>query len=174
MQEARLVVNLLAALSHLKVEQQTGPPIRFTGTCGIITPYREQVNCISYHLKEYNKVHGNFCFQCDINTVDAFQGQERDIIIGESCCLMGSALTIRRTVSVVRAKEERSTSSGVGFLQDYRRMNVALTRAKYACWVIGHAKTLQQSEHWMRFQLYTRNRGCLIELRDPGIDLFKL
>ncbi len=51
----------------------------------------------------------------EINTVDAYQGREKDIII----------------VSTVR-------TDGIGFLSDYRRMNVAITRAKNYMWIVGN------------------------------------
>jgi senataxin len=61
----------------------------------------------------------------EINTVDAYQGREKDIII----------------VSTVR-------TDGIGFLQDYRRMNVAITRAKNFMWIVGNQKNLQRNDVW--------------------------
>ena len=60
--------------------------------------------------------------QVSINTVDAFQGQERDVVI----------------ISMVRANEQ----GHIGFLGDLRRMNVAITRARYKVIIVGHAETL--------------------------------
>lgn len=64
----------------------------------------------------------------DFNTVDGFQGQEKDIII----------------FSCVRAGSGR----GIGFLADKRRMNVGLTRAKCSLFVLGHAQSLDRSDYW--------------------------
>jgi len=66
----------------------------------------------------------------EVNTVDSFQGREKDTII----------------ISCVRAS--RNQESGIGFLNDYRRMNVAITRAKNFLWVVGHAKTLNMNKNW--------------------------
>jgi senataxin len=81
-------------------------------TVGIITPYKLQLKCLQREFEEVmGTEEGKDIY---INTVDAFQGQERDVII----------------MSCVRA-----SSHGVGFVADIRRMNVALTRARRALWV---------------------------------------
>eukprot|EP00768_Dysnectes_brevis_P005628 gnl/Dysnectes_brevis/4141_a5456_442.p1 GENE.gnl/Dysnectes_brevis/4141_a5456_442~~gnl/Dysnectes_brevis/4141_a5456_442.p1 ORF type:complete len:1882 (-),score=496.31 gnl/Dysnectes_brevis/4141_a5456_442:102-5747(-) len=79
----------------------------------------------------------------DVNTVDGFQGQEKSVVV----------------FSTTRA----CVSRGVGFLQDPRRVNVALTRAKHACIIIGNVKTLERSELWKQLVEDSRRRGCLIK-----------
>jgi superfamily I DNA and/or RNA helicase len=61
----------------------------------------------------------------EVNTVDAFQGREKDLII----------------ISTVR-------THGLGFLQDYRRMNVAITRAKYFLLIVGNSSALDNHYLW--------------------------
>lgn len=100
----------------------------FKGKIGIITPYKGQLNELKAHFKrrygpEITKV-------VEFNTTDAFQGRESEIII----------------FSCVRAQDEGS----VGFLQDIRRMNVGLTRAKSSLWVLGNADTLKRGEFWRK------------------------
>lgn len=81
-------------------------------TVGIITPYKLQLKCLQKEFEDVLNSEGGKDIY--INTVDAFQGQERDVII----------------MSCVRA-----SNHGVGFVADIRRMNVALTRARRALWV---------------------------------------
>jgi len=79
----------------------------------------------------------------EVSTVDGFQGREKDIII----------------VSCVRSSSSSSGSGGIGFLRDVRRLNVAITRAKFCMWIIGDSKHLQQDETWRALVLDAKARG---------------
>ncbi|XP_076958992.1 putative helicase MAGATAMA 3 [Bidens hawaiensis] len=108
---------------------------------GIITPYKLQLKCIQREFEAVLKSEeGKDLY---INTVDAFQGQERDVII----------------MSCVRA-----SNHGVGFVADIRRMNVALTRAKRALWVMGNASTLVQSDDWAALIADAKTRQCYMDM----------
>ncbi|KAE9584725.1 putative P-loop containing nucleoside triphosphate hydrolase [Lupinus albus] len=110
-------------------------------TVGIITPYKLQLKCLQREFEEVlNSEEGKDLY---INTVDAFQGQERDVII----------------MSCVRA-----SSHGVGFVADIRRMNVALTRARRALWVMGNANALVQSDDWAALITDAKSRNCYMEM----------
>ena len=65
-----------------------------------------------------------------IETVDSFQGKQMDVVI----------------MSCVRASQP-GLQTGIGFVSDIRRMNVAITRAKRALWILGSAATLQVKPH---------------------------
>lgn len=94
---------------------------------GIISPYRAQVQLLRSLLKRdelLRPLRGSIM----VNTVDAFQGQERDVML----------------VSLVRANEEGQ----IGFLSDYRRMNVAITRARYKLIIIGSVGTLSHHKFY--------------------------
>jgi superfamily I DNA and/or RNA helicase len=110
-------------------------------TLGIITPYREQINKLKELLEE-NDYLFKFKKQIEINTVDGFQGQERDIIC----------------ISMVRSNMKHE----LGFLRELRRMNVAVTRAKKKLIIIGDGKTLTNNTLDIR-------KGSENLLKDPYI-----
>ena len=62
-------------------------------------------------------------------------------------------------LSCVRAS---TSSGGVGFVRDVRRMNVAITRAKKSLWILGNANTLRQDENWKELISNAECRGVLI------------
>ena len=61
-----------------------------------------------------------------------------------------------------RLKKGRQQKIGrtVGFLEDVRRLNVAITRAKYSLWIVGHARVLSQSETWAQLIFEAKRRNC--------------
>ena len=100
---------------------------------GIISPYRAQVQYLRRLLmkREYFKP---FRRQISVNTVDGFQGQERDIIV----------------ISMVRANDEGQ----IGFLRDLRRMNVAITRARMKLIILGDVPTLTRHPFYRQLWQY--------------------
>ena len=100
---------------------------------GIISPYRAQVQYLRRQLKkrEFFKPYRSLI---SVNTVDGFQGQERDIIL----------------ISLVRANDEGQ----IGFLRDLRRMNVAITRARMKLIILGDASTMTRHPFYKRLYDY--------------------
>lgn len=98
---------------------------------GIISPYRAQVQYLRQRIKQ-TPFFKPFRQLISINTVDGFQGQERDIIL----------------ISLVRSNDEGQ----IGFLGDLRRMNVAITRARMKLIILGDAETM--CKHKFYKQLY--------------------
>ncbi|PLW47414.1 hypothetical protein PCANC_05849 [Puccinia coronata f. sp. avenae] len=107
------------------------PQIDFAYRVGIITGYAAQVGEIRRQLRA--KFPPSTVEAIDVNTVDGFQGQEKDIII--LSCVRGG-------------KDDHSSGGGIGFLKDIRRMNVALTRAKSSMFIIGNRAVLSQDPTW--------------------------
>ncbi|MHC8948059.1 AAA domain-containing protein [Sphingobacterium hungaricum] len=102
-------------------------------TIGIIAPYRKQIAYLKTNLEqdEQLKKYGKLI---QINTIDSFQGQEKDIIY----------------ISLTRSNENQN----IGFLSDVRRMNVAMTRAKKKLLVIGDSATVGQHDFYREFLSY--------------------
>jgi superfamily I DNA and/or RNA helicase len=98
---------------------------------GIISPYKEQVNYMKDTIAEDDEIVN---LGLDINTIDAFQGQERDVIY----------------ISLVRS----NAKGEIGFLKDYRRMNVAMTRARKKLVIVGDSSTLGNDEFYQNFMTY--------------------
>jgi superfamily I DNA and/or RNA helicase len=100
---------------------------------GVISPYRAQVQYLRRLLKkrEFFKPYRSLI---SVNTVDGFQGQERDIIL----------------ISLVRANDEGQ----IGFLRDLRRMNVAITRARMKLIILGDASTMTRHPFYKRLYDY--------------------
>ncbi len=102
---------------------------------GIISPYRAQVQYLRRQIrkKEFFKPYRHLI---SVNTVDGFQGQERDIIL----------------ISLVRANDEGQ----IGFLRDLRRMNVAITRARMKLIILGDSTTMTRHPFYKQLYEYVR------------------
>jgi superfamily I DNA and/or RNA helicase len=105
---------------------------------GIITPYRAQVELLT-KISESSTVLEPLKKRITINTVDAFQGQERDVI----------------AISFVRS----NSKSEVGFLGDIRRTNVAMTRARKKLIMIGDSATLGSHPFYLQLIEYVQENG---------------
>lgn len=126
--EIKVVFSHLQKLEHIFELEK--PP-----TAAIISPYRQQVVKLEEELKNIPELQKRI----KINTVDAFQGQERDIIY----------------ISLVRS----NNNGDIGFLKDYRRMNVAMTRAKKKLIVVGDSATLSNDKFYADFLEYVEKAG---------------
>jgi ATP-dependent RNA/DNA helicase IGHMBP2 len=104
-------------------------------TLGIITPYSAQVEYLA-RLAESSEELEHLKHLVTINTVDAFQGQERDVI----------------AISLVRSNDKGE----VGFLGDVRRTNVALTRARKKLLVVGDSATLGSHKFYLEWLDYVQ------------------
>lgn len=107
-----------------------------TGKIGIITPYKAQL--LELRRRFQSRFGEGITNAVEFNTTDAFQGRECEIII----------------FSCVRA----SPAGGIGFMNDIRRMNVGLTRAKSSLWILGSSRALVQGEFWRKLIEDARQR----------------
>ena len=144
--EAELLVLLLQQyIEYISAERVLDERIDF----GVISPYKAQVQYLRKLVKS-NPFFRPFRKLITIHTVDGFQGQERDVII----------------ISLVRANE----NGQIGFLQDLRRMNVAITRAKMKLMILGNAETLTRHRFYKRLYEYVTEAGKVIRLDDNEND----
>jgi superfamily I DNA and/or RNA helicase len=130
-----LIKHLKLVLEQYERSNKSGKKI----SIGIISPYKEQVQYLTTKIAE-DEILKNYLPQIAIKTVDGFQGQERDIIY----------------ISLVRSNDQLE----IGFLNDIRRMNVALTRAKKKLVVIGDSATLGNHPFYKQFLDYADNIGA--------------
>lgn len=130
--EARQVMELLQAYFEKIGKQRI---LDESIDVGIISPYRAQVQYLR-HLIKKETFFKPFRHLLSVNTVDGFQGQERDIII----------------VSLVRSNNDGQ----IGFLRDLRRMNVAMTRARSKLIIIGDHETLAHHEFYKKLYEYIK------------------
>jgi superfamily I DNA and/or RNA helicase len=102
----------------------------------LISPYREQVLQMQQAVKEDERLAGA---PITINTIDGFQGQERDVVY----------------ISLVRSNDKQE----IGFLKDYRRMNVAMTRARQKLVIVGDSATIGADDFYAGFLAYCEEHG---------------
>jgi predicted DNA helicase len=124
-------------LKHLTgfVSSLQGMPLNNLPEISVISPYKQQIEELKSLLQASSELQalGN---KLSINTIDSFQGQERDVVY----------------ISMTRSNAENT----IGFLSDVRRMNVAMTRARKKLVVIGDSATLSQLPFYADFIEYAQ------------------
>eukprot|EP00879_Flechtneria_rotunda_P009589 GHRR01010035.1.p1 GENE.GHRR01010035.1~~GHRR01010035.1.p1 ORF type:complete len:580 (+),score=218.85 GHRR01010035.1:893-2632(+) len=110
---------------------------------GVITPYEGQRANIVATLLRHGPLNQDLYKAVEVSSVDAFQGREKDYIV----------------VSCVRSNEQ----SGIGFLSDPRRMNVALTRARYGLILLGNPRVLSKQPLWNALLTHFKEHELLVE-----------
>eukprot|EP00245_Coleochaete_scutata_P003497 TRINITY_DN1511_c0_g4_i2.p1 TRINITY_DN1511_c0_g4~~TRINITY_DN1511_c0_g4_i2.p1 ORF type:complete len:564 (+),score=94.07 TRINITY_DN1511_c0_g4_i2:454-2145(+) len=110
---------------------------------GVITPYEGQRAYIVNHMQRNGALRQQLYKEIEVASVDSFQGREKDYII----------------LSCVRSNEHQ----GIGFLNDPRRLNVALTRARYGVVLLGNPKVLSKQPLWNTLLCHYKEHECLVE-----------
>ena len=114
---------------------------------GIVSPYNGQVHLIKKLLSNDDDIISlvrSSSATIEVNSVDGYQGRERDVII----------------FSTVRSNYQ----GNIGFLTDWRRLNVALTRAKSALLVVGDKDTLSEGDkYWAAFSKWCEGTRCILD-----------
>ncbi|CAL9164433.1 regulator of nonsense transcripts 1 homolog isoform X1 [Musa acuminata AAA Group] len=110
---------------------------------GVITPYEGQRAYIVSYMSRNGALRQQLYKEIEVASVDSFQGREKDYII----------------LSCVRSNEHQ----GIGFLNDPRRLNVALTRARYGIVILGNPKVLSKQPLWNSLLTHYKEHECLVE-----------
>ena len=134
-----LVEQLRSYIQKISKERVLEENIDF----GLISPYKAQVQYIRKLIKQ-DAFFKPLRRLITVHTVDGFQGQERDVIL----------------ISLVRANEDGK----IGFLNDLRRMNVAITRARMKLMILGDASTLTRHAFYKELYNYISQRGKIITI----------
>nr|XP_021529773.1 probable helicase senataxin isoform X3 [Aotus nancymaae] len=137
-QEIKLVIELIKLIKDKRKD------VTFRNI-GIITHYKAQKTMIQKDLdKEFDRKG-----PAEVDTVDAFQGRQKDCVI----------------VTCVRAN---TMQGSIGFLASLQRLNVAITRAKYSLFILGHLRTLMENQHWNQLIQDAQKRGAIIKTCDKN------
>lgn len=110
---------------------------------GVITPYEGQRAYVVAHMARAGALPQQLYKDIEVASVDSFQGREKEFVI----------------LSCVRSNEH----AGIGFLNDPRRLNVALTRARLGVVILGNPKVLSKQALWHDLLVHYRQEGCLVE-----------
>lgn len=130
---------LVKHLTHLVDHLQTGHGDNPFPSIAIVSPYKQQVQVLNALIND-NDVLSPYSNQIAVNTIDSFQGQERDVVY----------------ISLTRSNADGT----IGFLADTRRMNVAMTRARKKLVVVGDSATLSKSKFYADFIAYAEELGA--------------
>ncbi|KAK2499386.1 hypothetical protein MC885_010475, partial [Smutsia gigantea] len=137
-QEIKLVMEIIKVIKDKKRDLTLR-------NVGIITHYKAQKTMIQKDLdKEFDRKG-----PAEVNTVDGFQGRQKDCII----------------VTCVRANPRQGS---IGFLASLPRLNVTITRAKYSLFILGHLRTLMENQHWNHLIQDAQRRGAIIKTCDKN------
>ncbi|NXN15898.1 SETX helicase, partial [Indicator maculatus] len=137
-QEVKLVMELIKAIKARRKDLGLR-------RIGIITPYSAQKKRIQRQL---DQVFGSNS-PGEVDTVDAFQGREKDCVI----------------VTCVRAN---ATKGSIGFLASLQRLNVTITRARFSLFILGRLETLMENKDWNELIQDAHKRGAIIKTSEES------
>lgn len=132
-----LVETLKLYVNQLGMDRLLNERVDF----GIISPYKSQVQLLRRLVKQDKSLRPLLPY-ITVNTVDGFQGQERDVIL----------------ISMVRGNDE----GRIGFLGDLRRMNVAITRARMKLIILGDTSTLAHTPFYHKLIEHVTQHGRML------------
>ncbi|CAM9844197.1 unnamed protein product, partial [Discosporangium mesarthrocarpum] len=120
---------------------------------GVVTPYEGQRSYIVNHMHRTGTLRSSLYADIEVASVDSFQGREKDLIL----------LTCVRQAIGPGVFMTSNEHQGIGFLKDPRRLNVALTRARFGCIIVGNARVLAKNPLWNALINFFKDNECLVE-----------
>ncbi|XP_021564907.1 probable helicase senataxin [Carlito syrichta] len=138
-QEIKLVMEIMKLIKDKRKDANFR-------SIGIITHYKAQKMMIQKELDQEFDKKGT---AAEVDTVDGFQGRQKDCVI----------------VTCVRAN---AVQGSIGFLASLQRLNVTITRAKYSLFILGHLRTLMENQHWNHLIQDAQKRGAIIKTCDKN------
>ena len=169
-EEGEIIENLSEKNSNIDIIINKLENYKFA----IITPYKEQVKKLKIKKRE-DKILSKLS-NIEINTVDSFQGQERSIVIFSTVrSNFGGNETPEKGEIENSPNSETNTNDnsnggvGIGFLNDYRRMNVGLSRAKEACFIVGNSDTLKNNSYWNKLIVYCKENDNFYQIKNDDV-----
>ena len=124
----------------------------------IITPYQAQVKKFKEEKNNIKELSG---VDIAINTVDSFQGQERDIVLFST---VRSNNNNKKTLLTTN-NTNKGESETIGFLNDFRRMNVALSRAKLGCFIVGNSEKFKSDFYWAKLIQFCKDKNSFYTIK---------
>ncbi|KAI4938543.1 hypothetical protein J4E85_000984 [Alternaria conjuncta] len=138
--EARIACNIVQTLHRYSSVKQSD-------IC-IMSPFAAQVKLLRSMIRSSEYGRGAGLWDVNIGPLEAFQGLEKRVVV----------LCTTRARKRFLAKDEKA---GLGVVEDARKMNVALTRAKEALFVIGNVEVLEQNQHWRQWMAFCWRNGLV-------------
>jgi senataxin len=127
----------------------------------IISPYKAQVRLLRQLFQDRL---GPAAQHLDINTIDGFQGREKDVVLFSAVRTRGATPPPRggRLASAAASADAAAVDGGgsIGFVADERRLNVGLTRARCSLMVVGHGPSLAADANWRALLRHACRERC--------------
>ncbi|KAG6507486.1 hypothetical protein ZIOFF_032834 [Zingiber officinale] len=140
---------------------------------GVITPYEGQRAYIVNYMSRNGALRQQLYKEIEVASVDSFQGREKDYIIlscvrsneHQACLflLFINGLSLSIITCFIETVDKFPSDYGIGFLNDPRRLNVALTRARYGIVILGNPKVLSKQPLWNGLLTHYKEHECLVE-----------
>jgi senataxin len=127
----------------------------------IITPYQAQVKKFKEEKNNIKELSG---VDIAINTVDSFQGQERDIVLFSTVRSNNN----NKKALLTTNNTNKGESETIGFLNDFRRMNVALSRAKLGCFIVGNSEKFKSDFYWAKLIQFCKDKNSFYTINSKN------